>query len=626
MLTKSRLFQWNDRDRRHLHDEIQALLPVHRETAVPSAIPAKQVTYIALRLKYLIEEVIPCELPEEKVTQPHSPVLTDAVLKTAKSAGKISGMTEDYGSCVVYCLLVCKNWFKRQAKLELWDADLHELRAIACERLAKFIIEEEEDIDYLMQDVLLKRYAIVVDGEDTKPSNAVEKAVDLHAVVVIGSSGYQKCINYLWRGWLVQDEDDPSRFVDYKWKTSTNYWDHFDPDRMRVPQYQNLVQMLISFVFLGLYTGVINTINREGDLDPVEVLLYFFTLGFILDEAGKLYKVGRFYLGFWNIFNSTLYTLLAVSFIFRVIGLGHPHGSKERINMNTLSYEFLAFSAPMFWMRMLLYLDTFRFFGAMLVVLKVMMKESLIFFALLIVVLVGFLQGFIGLDSVDLEINQLNLIVSAMLNAIMGDPDFDTWDNFGPPFGLILYYIYNFLIIVILLNVLIALYNSAYEDISSNAIDEYLALFSQKTMQFVRAPDENVFIAPFNLVEIFCLSIPLEWWMPKKTYDRINDIVMGIVYSPLLVVTAFLETQNAHRVKFNRSRNESDDDTIEEWEQLEEEMDFEGTGWGKRVEESKPNVIVDGTLLEVRELKKQMKELMEMVERLQGVKADGSGS
>ena len=623
-LTTGRLFTWNERDRRHLHDELQALLPVHRETAIPSAIPAKEVTHIALRLKYQIEEVIPCELPEEHITQPHSPILTSSVLKTAKSAGKVAGMNEDYGACVVYCLLICKNWFKQQAKLELWDSELHELRAVACERLAKFIIEEEEDINYLMQEVLLKRYSIFVDGEDTKPSNAIEKAVDLHAVVVIGSSGYQKCINHLWRGWLVQDEDNPAAFTDYKRKTSTRYWDHFDPDRMRVPQYQNTVQMLISFIYLGLYTGAINTINPTGDLDPVEGLLYIFTLGFILDEAGKFYKVGRFYLGFWNIFNSTLYTLLTVSFVTRMIALLHTYGSDEREHMNTLSYDFLAFSAPMFWMRMLLYLDSFRFFGAMLVVLKVMMQESLIFFALLIVVLIGFLQGFIGLDKADLRLDAVGFIVQQMLNAIMGDPDFDVWDEFQPPFGLILYYIYNFIIIVILLNVLIALYNSAYEDITANAIDEFLALFSQKTIQFVRAPDENVFIAPFNLVEIFCLVIPLEWWMPKDQYERINDIVMGIIYSPVLVFTAFVETRTAHQVKFNRSRNESDDDTIEEWEQLYDEMDFEGTGWGKRVEETKPNVVDDGTLLEVQELRKEMKELMEMVERLKGGGGDAS--
>src|SRR3978361_507189 len=62
---------------------------------------------------------------------------------------------------------------------------------------------------------------------------------------------------------------------------------------------------------------------------------------------------------------------------------------------------YIAFSAPMFWMRLLLYLDSIRFFGAMLVVLKVMMQESLIFFALLLVVVVGFLQAFIGMDNAD---------------------------------------------------------------------------------------------------------------------------------------------------------------------------------------------------------------------------------
>ena len=488
---------------------------------------------------------------------------------------------------------------------------------------AKAIIEGEEDLAYLTQELLLKRYSIVVDGQDTEPANAIEKAVDLHAVRVIASSGYQKTVNHLWRGWLVQDDDDPSRFVDYKGKTDTNYWSHFDPDRMRVPQYQNVVQIFISFIYLGLYTGAINTINPTGDLDVVEGLLYIFTLGFICDEVGKFYKVGRYYLGFWNVFNSTLYALLTVSFITRMIALANALGSDERAKYNTLSYNFLAFSAPMFWARLTLYLDAFKFFGAMLVVLKVMMKESLIFFALLFVVLVGFLQAFIGMDLTDNNLSATSFIVKQMLNAIMGSPEFDGWDRFAPPFGLILYYIYNFIIIVILLNVLIALYNSAYEDITENAIDEYMALFSQKTMQFVRAPDENVFIAPFNLIEIFCLILPLEWWMSRAMYERINDIVMGVIYSPLLLVTSFVETRTARMVRWNRSRHESDDDTIEQWEQLQGELDVEGSGWGKRVEESKPNVVVDGTLLEVRKLRDEIKELKELIKASAAPSANG---
>lgn len=318
--------------------------------------------------------MIPCELPEERITAAHSNVITDDVIKTAKSAGKVRD--KDYTACVVYCLLIVKSWFKKQAKLELWDADLHEVRAEACEVIAKNIIENEDDFNHLMCEILLKRYSIVVDDEDTKPVNAVEKAVDLHAVRVIGSSGYQKCIAYLWRGWLVQDDDDPNMFVDYAGKTNTDYWFHFDPDRMRVPLYQNTVQIAISLIFLALYTGVINTVNSTGDLDVVEVILYIFTLGFVCDEAAKFWKVGRYYIGFWNVFNSTLYGLLSISFIMRMIALANPLGTDDRDKYNELSYNFLAFSAPMFWMRLLLYLDGFRFFGAMLVVLKVCHHES----------------------------------------------------------------------------------------------------------------------------------------------------------------------------------------------------------------------------------------------------------
>lgn len=292
-------------------------------------------------------------------------------------------------------------------------------------------IEQEEDMSYLLEEVLLNRYSIVVNGEDTLPANAIERAVDLHALRVIASSGYQKCISYLWRGWLVQDDEDPSRFIDYKEKTNPNYWVHFDPDRMRAPVYQNTVQIAVSLIYLALYTGAINTINPSGDIDPIEGLLYVFTFGFVCDEFSKFWKVGRCYIGFWNVFNSTLYALLTVSFVTRMIALGHPMGHSTRGKFNRLSYNFLAFSAPMFWMRLLLYLDTFRFFGAMLVVLKVLMKESLIFFALLIVVLVGFLQAFIGMDQADNDLEATVFIVQAMLNTIMQSPDFEGFDRFA---------------------------------------------------------------------------------------------------------------------------------------------------------------------------------------------------
>ena len=445
------LLGWDRHPTRDHHDHWwresrRRLLPNYHDEAIESAIPAPAVTEVALRLRHLIEECVPCELDQALITCPHSKVITKKVIKAAKEAGGTANK-----ACVVFCLLVNKRWWKHQALVELWDADLHNARVVACEVIAKQLIETEDDTEYLLHSVLLKRYSIMVDGEVTTPTNVVEKAVDLHALRVIGSSGYQKCINYLWRGWLVQDENDPATFVDYKDKDNPSFYNHLDPDRMRAPMYQNATQVLISFIYLGLYSSAINTVNPGGELDFIEGMLYIFTFGFICEEASKFWKAGYQIMGFWNAFNGLLYGLLATSLIHRLIAYGHPHGDPDglRKHYNTLSYNFLAVSAPMFWIRLLLYLDSFRFFGAMLVVLKVMMKESVIFFALLGVIIVGFLQAFIGLDYADDQVaGDTGFIIKAMANALMQSPDFEGFEKFQHPFGLILYYCFTFVVMV----------------------------------------------------------------------------------------------------------------------------------------------------------------------------------
>ncbi|KAE8149717.1 potassium ion channel Yvc1 [Aspergillus avenaceus] len=601
----------NRTQRRLHHIEHHRLLPAYTSDQASATHPAKEVTKVALRLKYQIEQVIPCELDENAIAGPNSRVITDHVVQTAKQAGG-----EDYHACVVFCLLVCLRWFKIQAGEELWDSDLHERRALACEIIAKRIIEGEENQDYLLVHTLLKRYSIFLDGEETMPANVIERAVDLHALRIIGSSGYQKCIKHLWNGWFCQQEGNPTNFVPYHEKDNIQFAVHFHPDRMRTPLYQNACQIVVSLVYLGLYTQVINTVNPTGDIDIGEGILYVMTLAFICDELTKLWKIGWHYFDFWNAFNSTLYTILAVSFFLRVAALAHSSSAddEQRQMLNALSYNFLAFAGPMFWMRMVLYLDSFQFFGAMFVVLRVMMKESIIFFALLFIVLVGFFQGFIGMAKVESDASFTRSIVQGMANTLMQSPEFGIFEDFAFPFGIILYYLFNFIIMIVLLNILIALYNSAYEDISGNAIDEYMAIFAQKTMSYVRAPDENVFIPPFNLLEIIFIIAPFEWWMPQKYYAKLNDIVMGIIYSPILLVVAFVEVREARRIRWNRRRGEEDDDSMQEWEQAAEEVDFEvDDGWKQSVQETTPNVTVDSCSLELIHLKEQIHVLTETV-------------
>ena len=106
----------------------------------------------------------------------------------------------------------------------------------------------------------------------------------------------------------------------------------------------------------------------------------------------------------------------------------------------------------------------------------------------------------------------------------------------------------------------------------------------------------------FNLIEIFCLILPFEWWISTARYERLNNYVMGFLYSPLLLMTAWLETKH--------------EDTTEEWEQSASEMDFEGEGWAKKVESTRPNVETDAAVLEIREVMEKVEALTRMVEEL----------
>lgn len=146
---------------------------------------------------------------------------------------------------------------------------------------------------------------------------------------------------------------------------------------------------------------------------------------------------------------------------------------------------------------------------------------------------------------------------------------------------------------------------------------------AHKTMQFVRAPDENVFVPPLNLIEIV-LSALLEWWMPKHLYELINDVVMAIIYSPLLLVAAFFETRKAWHIRSNRARGEEDDDVVQEWEGMAQQVNYESEDWVKKCESAKPNVEEEPAIVEVKKLREEIQELRAMLTEI--TKAVGAGT
>lgn len=558
--------------------ESDPLLPTSEENSNLTAVrpSPKHILKIALRIKQLIDIIVPIDFDPTVVERADSPVITQRVLELVRQAaggqgeGARGSSSRGYQATLVFVLLTVKRWFETSATEELVDANLYNLRANCAEQIAARLIEAERDEKYLFRDVLCQRYSITLHGEDSAPANALEVAVDLHATKIIATAGYQRCRTWLWRGWIVQSAADPDIYVFYKKAASTDFKTHFNPDRIKTPQYQNLILLGFSVIYLVLYTFTINTLQRSGEFDWSEALFYLFTLGSIVDEVVKLYHVGLNYIGFWSAFNDTLYFLVVVSFVFRALALNHNPETPTRIDYLVQAYRLLACCAPFIWCRLLLYLDALQFFGAMLVVLSQLIQESVIFFVLLLAVSAGFFQAFIGLDSSDGSVDFLNSTAELMFMTIMGNPAYDALDNLAHPYGQILYYFFAFLICTLLLNILVALFASAYGHIYDNATEEYLALLAEKTLRFVRAPDENVYVPPLNLFELVFATLPFEWWMSDSAFAKLNQVYLTVIYSPVLVFTAYGEARAGRRIKYNRQRGLPDDanERDQEWDLL----------------------------------------------------------
>jgi len=125
------------------------------------------------------------------------------------------------------------------------------------------------------------------------------------------------------------------------------------------------------------------------------------------------------------------------------------------------------------------------------------------------------------------------------LQGLLQSPNYEKFAN--SPVGLALYYLWNLTTVVILLNVLISLFASAYSEVVDDAPAEYLAFFAWKTVVLIRAPDSYVYPAPFNLLEIFFIA-PLELCgLTGKHYAKLNRFVMTIVFFIPLSAITFLE-------------------------------------------------------------------------------------
>ncbi|GFZ42615.1 hypothetical protein JCM24511_00332 [Saitozyma sp. JCM 24511] len=590
---------------------------------------------IVRRLRALIIKLLPVEVELSDIEDATSSIITPEVIQAFAKAGG------DFSEAVPFCLLRARATFIRDGNLNPADYDEGVCRATACEVLARRIVHNLR-LDRL-ESVMSTRFRYRdSDGDVSAPTSTLETAIDQHCTIFLSSSEAQLVVNSLWRGEWVQrnNENDDIDYVPYHRFESASFWDHLNPERIAVPRYQAAFRITVWILFLFVYSQSVQSpldqLDPAHHFDAWEYVLYIMTLSFLAEEGVKVFKTIKITpkplqaIGFWTVVNFLTDIILLAAFTLRVIGLVMDDNGQEQ-QYHFRSFQVLSCVAPLIWVKLLTVFDGFKVVGTLQVVTFRMLRESAIFFILLAIMGVGFLQSMYALDAADGESGATSVVINALVQALLGSPDFSSPnERFGYPFGLIIYYAWCFLSIIILVNVLIALFGSAYSDVVENANDEYLAFFAHKTIELIRAPDSFVYPAPFNLIEAAFIA-PLEWVISKDAYVRLNRRVMSVLFFVPLIMIAFFESQITHsrsdtlRAYFSGPPPEEDEDSPDVVDPKGDEEGEISTVKFDDLVECFPNTAITESAMIHRELVRLKHEVEAMKLELKGKGEDVSG-
>ncbi|KIO12590.1 hypothetical protein M404DRAFT_684182 [Pisolithus tinctorius Marx 270] len=520
-------------------DQEAPLLSFHPEKPSPDTL-----TKLIRRLRALTLRLLPVEVDTKSLSVPGSRIITPQVISAYVDAAG------DFYNELPYCLLRAYAGF-------IWDANHNPAdygenlgRAVACEVLARRIVHQSPP-DKLIPMVTTRYRHRHADGDVSVASSALEIAIDNNCTVFLSSSESQDVVNRLWNGELVQvadeEDEDDIQYVPYHKPRNAGFGAHFDPARMSVPRYQNILRIVVWLVFLVVYSQAVREPLQRLDpnhayFDAWEYVLYVMALAFCCEDIHRWYQFFRFAsyraFGFWDIVSFITDILLVAAFTYRIAGLST--GGERAGLLRLRSFQILSFVAPFIWMKLVTIFDGFKYIGTMQLCVARMLQESGIFFALLTVLGAGFFQGLYALDVADGESEDPSAIVNVLVQGLLQSPNYDRFS--ASPTGLTLYYLWTLVTVVILLNVLISLFASAYSEVVDDAEAEYLAFFAGKTVAMIRAPDSYVYPAPFNLIEIFLVA-PFETivCVKQNTYAKLNRVVMSTIFFIPLCIIALCE-------------------------------------------------------------------------------------
>ncbi|KAI1315644.1 hypothetical protein EDD11_000537 [Mortierella claussenii] len=428
-------------------------------------------------------------------------------------------------TAAVYAFLLNRWQFLRDAESDLANARLNETRAHACEIVATKVLKAfsmRQLIDVLTYDFAPVRrkdarsrlYLPHFDGEpSTEPMSALEVAISGRAKHFISNPLVQEIINQIWLGEIVffsNAIDNPQscrnaspseiRTVTVYSGTDISF---LRLSRLRVPRYKTTFQMVSFSVFIFVYTLV--TFAKDPQLTVMEVIMDVFALSLTLDEFIQLKDSGpSFYFEtVWNLFDVPIYIIFLV-----FIGLRISTFYTGSVEMSKFAFDLLAY--------------------------------AMLFLALSFIFYVGFLQAFYGLHDNTQSYGEIAWLLLQVFfgSAFLG---FEQASELSETFGAPLMVLFVAISVLMLYTLLISIFSQTFSEVSANAKEEFMFLFSVKVMEEVKSDALYEFQPPFNILAgVFVWPCSLIY--PPEVVGKVSRVLLRVFYFPELVCIWLFET------------------------------------------------------------------------------------
>ncbi|KAJ1951988.1 hypothetical protein EC988_003799 [Linderina pennispora] len=301
---------------------------------------------------------------------------------------------------------------------------------------------------------------------------------------------------------------------------------------LRIPMFENILTMVHAFFFLVLYSIV--SMRRQPALSAEELVLHICVLAYIADEIRQCMENGIvvYIKSVWNVLDITIYSIFSAFFILRI--RSWYTGSDDDLDK---AYDVLALNAAMMWPRLFAVLDQFEFCGTIIIQVRRIIAGTSLFFALLLVFIIGFFQTFYALGSRHnkLAASEISGLMARIFfgSAVIG---WDRYDLFGPHVGLFAMGTYIAVSMLILYNILIGVINQCMVEITENSSQEFRFLYTMRVTEYVSAKQTYPCVPPLNLLQIGVFWPLRKTAISIRTFALLRSTTLLIAYAPHLVL------------------------------------------------------------------------------------------